>query len=250
MANIDVTGKCVLITGGATGLGAGMVNAFHKAGASGIIVDYNSPAALLDDWIFIQCDLTDENAVSKAFKSIPSELKPIDMLVANAGIVPNWSSIAETSLQVWDQVMAVNSRGLFLTLKYGFDLLPKPGGAVVVTASINAWKGDGNIIPYVASKHSALGIVRSAALDFGKFGIRVNALGPGPIATDALLSRISARVKNSDKTLEEAIAALEKQTALGRLATIEDVANTALFLCSDMANGITGQIINVDSGLL
>jgi NAD(P)-dependent dehydrogenase (short-subunit alcohol dehydrogenase family) len=250
MANINIAGKCVLITGGATGLGAGMVKAFHDAGASGIIVDYKSPESLMENWIFLQCDLTDQDAVSKAFTSVPSELKPIDILVANAGIVPNWSSIGETSLQVWDQVMAVNSRGLFLTLKYGFDLLRKPGGAVVVTASINAWKGDGNIIPYVASKHAALGIVRSAALDFGKFGIRVNALGPGPIATDALLSRISTRVKNSDGTLETVIEALEKQTALGRLATIEDVANTALFLCSDMANGITGQIINVDAGLL
>jgi NAD(P)-dependent dehydrogenase (short-subunit alcohol dehydrogenase family) len=250
MANINIAGKCVLITGGATGLGAGMVKAFHDAGASGIIVDYKSPESLMENWIFLQCDLTDQDAVSKAFTSVPSELKPIDILVANAGIVPNWSSIGETSLQVWDQVMAVNSRGLFLTLKYGFDLLRKPGGAVVVTASINAWKGDGNIIPYVASKHAALGIVRSAALDFGKFGIRVNALGPGPIATDALLSRISTRVKNTDGTLETVIEALEKQTALGRLATIEDVANTALFLCSDMANGITGQIINVDAGLL
>ncbi len=250
MANIDVKEKCVLITGGATGLGEGMVNAFDEAGAHGVILDYRSPNRLLKNWEFVECDLTDENAVKDAFESIKKQSRPLDILLANAGVVPKWSSVSETPLLVWDQVMAVNSRGLFLTLKYGFDLLRKPGGSVVVTASINSWKGDGNIIPYVASKHAALGIVRSAALDFGKYGIRVNALGPGPIETEALLSRIRMRTNNSESGFLTSIKVMEAQTALGRLATVDEVANAALFLSSDMANGITGQIINVDAGLL
>ena len=250
MANINVAGRYVLITGGATGLGLGMVDAFHNESAHGVIVDYKSPERLHDNWTFIQCDLSDEEQVARAFNSIESNGRAIDVLIANAGIVPSWSSINETSTEVWDKVMAVNSRGLFLTLKYGFNVLRKPGGAVVVTASINAWKGDANIVPYVASKHAALGIVRSAAIDFGKSGVRVNAIGPGPIATDALMCRIRARSNGVDSEVNKSLLVMESQTALGKLATIEDVANTALFLGSDMAAGITGQLVNVDAGLL
>lgn len=250
MANINATGKYVLITGGATGLGSGMVDVFQSAGAHGVIIDYKSPAHLYDNWTYVQCDLSDEDQVIQAFKLIGSEGREVDVLLANAGIVPNWSSVSETSLAVWDRVMAVNSRGLFLTLKYGFDLMRKPGGAIVVTASINAWKGDANIVPYVASKHAALGIVRSAAMDFGKSGVRVNAIGPGPIATEALLTRIRDRSNSLNVEVNNSLSVMESQTALGKLATVEDVANTALFLSSDMAGGITGQIVNVDAGLL
>lgn len=250
MANINATGKFVLVTGGATGLGSAMVDAFHNAGAHGAIIDYKPPTHLYDDWTYVHCDLADEDQVIQAFKMIGDKGCEVDVLLANAGIVPNWSSISETSLAVWDQVMAVNSRGLFLTLKYGFQLLRKPGGAVVVTASINAWKGDANIVPYVASKHAALGIVRSAAMDFGKSGVRVNAIGPGPIATEALLARIRNRSNSLEDEVNNSLSLMESQTALGRLATSDDVANTALFLASDMAGGITGQIVNVDAGLL
>lgn len=250
MANINAIGKFVLVTGGATGLGSGMVNTFHDAGAHGVIVDYRSPTHLHENWKFVECDLSDEDQVAQTFGAIESDGREIDVLIANAGIVPEWSSISETSSDVWDNVMSVNSRGLFLTLKYGFKALHKPGGAVVVTASINAWKGDANIVPYVASKHAALGIVRSAALDFGKYGIRVNAIGPGPIATEALLTRIRKRSSALDVEVNKSLSFLEAQTALGRLATIEEVANTALFLGTEMSSGITGQLVNVDAGLL
>jgi NAD(P)-dependent dehydrogenase (short-subunit alcohol dehydrogenase family) len=146
--------------------------------------------------------------------------------------------------------MALNSRGLFITLKESFDLLRKPGASIVITASLNSWKGDENIVPYVASKHAALGVMRSAALDFGRSGIRVNAIAPGPVATQALLSRIKKRNGGDEDAFQSAIEKLAKSTALGRLATVEDVANTALFLSSDLANGITGQMINVDAGVM
>ncbi len=250
MANIIFDGKSVIITGGSSGLGEGMVNSFGEVGAKGIIFDQKPPSVLKNGWIFIDCDVTDEDSVKEAFERIPQNFKPVDFLIANAGIVPSWASIADTTTEAWDKVMAVNGRGLFLTLKYGSPHLRCPGGSIVVTASINAWKGDANIVPYVASKHAALGIVRSAAMDLGKLGIRVNAIGPGPIATEALLSRIEERGKNSQLSVDSALELLSKQTALGRLATIEDVANVTLFLCSDLARGVTGQIVNVDAGLL
>jgi 3alpha(or 20beta)-hydroxysteroid dehydrogenase len=249
MANINLDGKSVVITGGSSGLGEGMVNAFHEAGARGIIFDQKPPLTLIEGWQFVECDVTDEASVITAFETIDQGYKPFDFLIANAGIVPSWASLSETSVEVWDKVMAVNSRGVFLTLKYGSTGLRRPNGSIVVTASINSWKGDANIHPYVASKHAALGIVRSAAIDLGKFGIRVNGIGPGPIATEALLSRIEARGGTTHLSVDDSLEILGKQTALGRLASTEDVAHVALFLCSDLSRGVTGQLINVDAGL-
>lgn len=250
MANINLDGKSVVITGGSSGLGEGMVNAFNEAGARGIIFDQIPPLRLIDGWQFVECDVTDEASVIMAFEQINANYKPFDFLIANAGIVPRWATIAETSVEVWDKVMAVNSRGLFLTVKHASSHIQRPNGAIVVTASINSWKGDANIVPYVASKHAALGIIRSAAMDLGRFGIRVNGIGPGPIATGALLSRIAARENTTHLSVGDTIELLSKQTALGRLATTEDVAHVALFLCSELARGVTGQLINVDAGLL
>lgn len=250
MPNISMHGKNVLLTGGAQGLGEAMMRTFSASGASGIVLDKIAPKQLPGGWIYIDCDLTSEKATKDAFKSIPADLRKIDVLLANAGMVPAWSVIATTPVEVWDDVMSLNSRGLFITLKESFDLLSKPGASVVVTASLNSWKGDENIIPYVASKHAAIGVVRSAALDFGKSGIRVNAIAPGPIATQALLTRIKTRNGADEVACQSALEKLAKSTALGRLATIDDVVNTVLFLSSDLANGITGQMINVDAGVM
>ncbi len=250
MPNISMLGKNVLLTGGAQGLGEAMMRTFSASGATGIVLDKIAPQELPDGWIFIDCDLLSEKATKDAFKSIPASSRRIDVLLANAGMVPTWSTIDTTPIEVWDEVMALNSRGLFITLKESFDLLSKPGASVVVTASLNSWKGDERIIPYVASKHAALGIVRSAALDFGRSGIRVNAVAPGPIATQALLTRIRVRNGGDEVAYKAALEKLSQSTALGHLATIEDVVNTVLFLSSDLAKGITGQMINVDAGVM
>ena len=128
--------------------------------------------------------------------------------------------------------------------------MKKPGGSIVFTASLNAWKGDSNITSYVASKHALLGIVKSAAIEFGAEGIRVNAVAPGPIATQALKNRLLDRAKGDSLAAEEAYKKLSLTTALQRIATAEEVANLALFLASDKASGVTGQMINVDCGVL
>ena len=122
------------------------------------------------------------------------------------------------------------------------------GGAIVAIGSLNSWYGDPNLTTYVASKHAVLGIVRSAARDLGRRGIRVNAIGPGPIATDALLSRMSRRERELGIPVSEALDAAASRTALGRMATIEEVAGAALFLASELSSGITGHLLPVDAG--
>ena len=124
------------------------------------------------------------------------------------------------------------------------------GGAIVAVGSVNSWRGDRNLASYAASKHAVLGLVRSFALDLGRRGIRVNALGPGPIATDALLERMRTRERERGIPVEDALAGARAQTALGRIATIDEVAAAALFLSSDLSSGITGHLLPVDAGLL
>jgi len=162
--------------------------------------------------------------------------------------VPSWSRISETNFNDWKKVIDINVNALFLTISHGAKLLKKGSGTIVVTGSINSIKGDPNIAAYVASKHAALGIIKSAALDLGRDGIRVNGIAPGPIATKALISRIESRIKESGTSLENYLEKLAGQTALGRIATEEEVINTVEFLASDLSSGITGQLISVDGG--
>jgi NAD(P)-dependent dehydrogenase (short-subunit alcohol dehydrogenase family) len=198
-----------------------------------------------EGWTSVPIDLRDDEALASAFASVGERL---DVVVAAAGIVPAWRGIADLDLDEWDRVFAVNARGVAATLHHAAPLLAD-GGSVVVIASLNAWRGDPHIAAYVASKHAALGIVRSAALDLGGRGIRVNAVAPGPIATEALLDRMRTRERERGIAVDDALAQAASATALGRIATVDDVAAAALFLASDLSAAITGHLLPVDGGI-
>ena len=240
--------KIAVVTGGSSGIGSGIVKRFAANGARVISIDLNKPEYEIASVEHINCDLTDESSVAQLFAQISKANPQIDVLCANAGIVPSWSRIADTSFSDWKKVIDINVNALFLTISHGAKLLRKGSGTIVVTGSINSIKGDPNIAAYVASKHAALGIIKSAALDLGRDGIRVNGIAPGPIATKALISRIESRIKESGTSLENYLEKLAGQTALGRIATEEEVINTVAFLASDLSSGITGQLISVDGG--
>jgi NAD(P)-dependent dehydrogenase (short-subunit alcohol dehydrogenase family) len=121
------------------------------------------------------------------------------------------------------------------------------GGAIIAMASVNAVVGHPKQAAYVASKHAVLGIVRAVALDVGSFAIRVNALCPGPVATEALLARLARRQEQGGATAAETLE-LYGKTALGRMPSLADVAGAAIFLASDLSSGITGQALMVDAG--
>lgn len=238
-------GKSAVVTGGANGLGAAVARRFAAEGAGGAVLDL--PSALRDpppSWRSVGVDVRDDVSVREAF----AELGEIDVLVAAAGIVPGWAGVASTDPDDWDEVFRVNVRGMLSTFRHAILRL-RDGGAVVAVGSLNSWRGDGNIAPYVASKHAVLGLVRSAALDLGGRGIRVNAVGPGPIATDALIARMKTRERELGIPVEQALETAARQTALGRIATADEVANAALFLASELSSGITGHLLPVDAGI-
>jgi NAD(P)-dependent dehydrogenase (short-subunit alcohol dehydrogenase family) len=231
-----LAGKVAVVTGGGRGLGAAIAARFRSEGARVVTLDLAGGD--------LACDVTDEASLAAAFARVGRH----DILVANAGLVPPWRSLDALDMAEWDRVFAVNVRGVALTLKHAAPHLAD-GGAVIAMGSIMSEKGAARQTLYNATKHAVLGIVRCAALELGPRGIRVNALGPGPIATEALRARLAARAAAGGPSPEEALAANDAETPLGRAATEEEVAKAALFLASDLASGISGRLIRVDGGL-
>ena len=170
--------------------------------------------------------------------------------MANAGIVPPWRTINDIDNDEWEKVFNINVKGVALTIKHSVELMKSSGGSIIVMGSINSLLGHSGQSLYTASKHALLGIVKCAAIDLGKFDIRVNAIGPGPIATEALLKRLKSREDNGGTIANSALEEFANNTALGKMATEEDVANTVLYLSSNLSSSITGQIIPVCSGLI
>jgi NAD(P)-dependent dehydrogenase (short-subunit alcohol dehydrogenase family) len=242
-------GACyALVTGGSRGIGAAVVAALAQAGAEGAVFDLRAPApdTLPSGWEAVEVDLADDEALAAAFAQLPRRL---DVLVAAAGVVPAWGGLGELDLAEWDRVFAINVRAVAATLHHASGLL-SDGAGVVVIASLNAWRGDANLPSYTASKHAVLGLVRSAALELGRRGVRVNAVAPGPIATEALLERMARRARGGGSPVEQALVAAAGQTALGRIATPAEVAAAVAFLAGAQASGITGQLLAIDGGLL
>jgi len=244
-----LAGKRFVITGAATGIGAEVVRKAAAAGAVGLILDLVKPLSeeLPAGWSYQIADVLDLDSLSHAVTTWCIESGGVDAVVANAGVVPPWGGIGEQTAANWDRVFDINVRGVLFTLQATLPHLLS-NSSIVVTASMNSWKADGNISSYVASKHAVAGLVKSAAQDLGRHGIRVNAVAPGPIPTQALLGRVATR--NPGRPLTEQLSIMGEQTALKRLATVEEVANTVIFLASVLSSGITGQIIPVDCGVL
>ena len=243
-------GRRAIVTGGASGIGAATVAAISAAGARGCVLDLPGTGGgnVPDGWETIDVDMRSEVAVRDACAQAAATLGGLDAVVAAAGIVPAWSSVGSLDLDVWDDVFAVNARGVASTLKHASGHLGD-GASIVVVASINAWRGDRNLSDYTASKHAVLGLVRSAALDLGRRGIRVNAVAPGAVATAAMLVRAERRAGEGGLDVASALEQAAAPTALGRIATVEDVAHAALFLLSNLAAATTGHLLPVDGGI-
>jgi len=247
-----IDGKVALVTGGANGLGRAISTRLAEAGSLGLIVD--RPAALAvfappADWLTFAADVRREADVHAAIARAVAHFGTLDIVVANAGVVPVWEETSAVDLAEWDETFAVNVRGVMATIKHAVPALKGHGGSIIALGSLNSWRAHPQQSAYTASKHAVLGIVRAAALDLGRFNIRVNAVGPGPVATDALLERMSRRASLGGPTVSEALRGHAEQTALRRMVTVDEVANTVLFLAGDLSSALTGLLIPIDAGL-
>ncbi len=247
-----MTGRTAVITGAAGGLGRAIADRLARSGASIVAIDTApalAAAGLPADWRAEVIDLGADDALLRQ-KALAGALGAVDIVVANAGLVPPWRGVADLDAAEWQRVMAVNVWGVAATLGGFADALARTGhGAVVLMASINGYKAHPKQMLYTTSKHAVIGIMRTAALDLGPQGTRVNALAPGPIATDALMDRLAYRHGQGGPAPDAALAGLAAETALRRIATSEQVAEAAHFLASDAAAGITGVVLPVEAGL-
>ena len=251
-ATQDLHSRRAVITGGAAGIGRAIAQRLASLGADIVLIDLEqalSASSVPDDWRSRAVDVGAADSLSTQRK-IAEELGTVDILVANAGVVPPWRRVAELDAAEWQRVMAINSWGVAASLGAFTPALAASGrGSAIVMASINGYRAHPSQVLYTASKHAVVGIMRAAALDLGSQGIRVNALAPGPVATEALLQRIETRAAAGGPEPSAALAAMSADTALGRMVTVEDIANAAAWLAGDGAAGTTGIILPIEAGL-
>ena len=247
MGRLD--GKVCVITGAGGGMGRDATILFSEEGAQVCAADVNfaaaeETAAQARDAFAHQVDVADEASVKAMMDATIARYGGIDVLYNNAGISPDDdASILDTSVEAWDRVQAVNTRGVFLCCKHGIPhLLDRGGGSVINVASFVAIVGAATSqISYSASKGAVLSMSRELAVQFARENVRVNALCPGPVETPLLLNIFGDNP-----------AALERRRAhwpTGRLAKPREVVNGALFLASDESSYVTGSTFLVDGGL-
>ena len=247
---INMDNKRILVSGSSQGLGLKIVETFSKYNSSGFGFDLKENAKDLKGWKFLQIDVSNEKDIINGFEKIKESIGGLDVVVANAGIVPPWRTINDVENDEWEKVFNINVKGVALTIKHSVELMKSSGGSIIIMGSINSLLGHSGQTLYTASKHALLGIVKCAAIDLGKYNIRVNAIGPGPIATEALLKRLKSREDNGGMSASSALEGFANNTALGKMPTEEDVANTVIYLSSNLSSSITGQIMPVCSGLI
>jgi len=239
------SGKVAFITGGARGIGRATAQAFAAEGARVIVADVDADAAeataraLGGGAIGLGLDVADPGSVKSVVAAALAKAERIDALVNNAGITRD-ASLVKTSDEAWDSVIAVNLSGTFyMTREVAPHMVARGSGAIINASSVVGVYGNFGQSNYVATKSGVIGMTRVWARELGRKGVRVNCIAPGFIATDM-----------TAKMPEEVLEGMKKKTPLGRLGAPEDVAKAYLFLASDEASFINGQVLGVDGGLV
>jgi 3-oxoacyl-[acyl-carrier protein] reductase len=242
---IDLTGKTAFVTGSTRGIGLAIARAFHTAGAKVAIVGRDAErarsvaAALGDRAVGVACDVAVGEQVEAALAAAESALGPVDILVNNAGLTRDNILLRLTDAD-WDAVLDANLKGAFHTTRVAIKgMMKRRSGRIINVTSVVGLSGNKGQANYAASKAGLIGFTKSVAKEYAGRGILANCIAPGYIETDM-----------TSGLPEAAKATLLQGIALGRLGRPEDVAGTALFLASDLASYITGQVLVVDGGLV
>ena len=240
-----LSGRRVLVTGAARGIGASIARRFAAHGASIAVLDRLVPdgraVAAAVGGIFVEVDLADPDGTRRATGSAVAELGGIDVLVNNGGIL-TFAPLLEMSVADWNEMFAVNTTAMLITTQVAAAAMIDvgAGGKIINMSSMAAKSGGAGQAHYAASKAAVAALTRASALELGQFGITVNCLCPGYVLTD-----MGAATRT-----EQDVRTWSGYSPLGRLAQPEDVAGVALFLAGPDGNYLTGQSINVTGGMI
>jgi len=245
MSVIDLTGRTAFVTGSTRGIGVAIARALHGAGAKVAIVGRDqsraeSLAAELGPRAFgVACDVAHADQVERAIAAAEAALGPVDILVNNAGLTRD-NILLRLSDADWDAVLDANLKGAFHTTRAVIKgMMKRRAGRIVNITSVVGLTGNKGQANYAASKAGLIGFTKSVAKEYASRGVLANCVAPGFIETD-----MTAALP------EEARATLLQAIALGRLGRPEDVAGAVLFLASDLAGYVTGQVLVVDGGMV
>lgn len=247
--------KRVVITGGSGAIGRALAKELLAKGASVLITDLkeedlkNAKEELGSDKLFtFKADVSKENEVAKYVAFAKEKLGGIDIFYNNAGVEGKVAPLDEYPLEVFDQVINVNIKGVYYGLRHVFPVMKenKEGGSIIITSSVAGMMGTPNVLPYVTSKHAVIGMMKSAALEGAAYKIRVNTVNPSPVDNRMMRSLEEGFAPGAGA---EAKKGFEQSIPLQRYATNEDVAKLMLFLGSDDSSFITGTINPVDGGM-
>lgn len=241
--------KVVLVTGGSTGIGKAAAQAFARQGYRVVISGRRAEAGeasaqeICDDGgeaIFIQADMSVEKDVESLISTAIKHYGRLDSAFNNAGIEGGGVPLINLTEDVWDKVLDNNLKSVWLSMKYEIPHMKDNGGSIVNNSSVLGQVGRPNTSAYAASKAGIIGLTKAAAIEYAKANIRINAIAPGVVKTD-----LADRAFGASEQVNQALAA---QHPIGRVGQSEEIAGAVLWLVSDAASFVTGQIISVDGG--
>jgi NAD(P)-dependent dehydrogenase (short-subunit alcohol dehydrogenase family) len=253
MVSYDLAGKAALVTGGTSGIGRATAIAFGAAGARVAVsgrrqAEGEETVRLVEQAggsaMFFRSDVALESDVKALIDAVISSFGRLDYAFNNAGIEQHAQSLPDQTEETFDQIMAINVKGVWLAMKYEIPamLATAGGGAIVNTSSIVGVIGFPQVPIYAASKHAVIGLTKAVALEYAQQKIRVNAVSPGGVETPMF-----ERFTGKEDSLRAQLASMHP---MGRVARPEEIADAVLFLCSDHSSFVTGHTLAVDGGFV
>jgi NAD(P)-dependent dehydrogenase (short-subunit alcohol dehydrogenase family) len=243
----DLSGRVALVVGGGSGIGRATARLLAERGASVVAADVDVEGAKatvdgLSSALAVEADVTSPSAVSAMVAAMVDRFGRLDIAVNSAGISGTFANLPDQTIEDWDRIMAVNLTSVFLCLRAEIPaLLSTGGGSIVNLASAAGDMGVPGMAPYSATKHGVIGLTKSAALEYARSGLRVNAVLPGPVRTP-MLQRFTGG--------DEGVDGIGSTMPIGRAGEATEIAEAIVWLCSEAASYVTGHSFAVDGGAL